>query len=134
MQCLDMRLRKSRRRWQSHVQQAVGEDVPKDSAEHKQGVDAEEDPEQRLLLEPLLVVLQDHHSQRQADQHPSQVSYKAGIGARREGRRVEAQPHRPTKLYTHCEQTQRGKNTILAIHKCVLTITQWLTKKRVVIY
>lgn len=90
-------------RWwrQSHVKQAVGKDVPEDSAEHKQGVDAEEDPKQGLLLEALLVVLQDHYTQRQPNHHPSQVGYEARIGARRKGRGVEAQPHCPTKLYTH---------------------------------
>lgn len=103
--CLPL-LSKSWWRGQSHVEQAVGEDVPEDSTEHKQGVDTEEDPKQRLLLESLLVVLQHHHTQCQTNHHPSQVSYKARVGARREGRRVEPQPHCPTKLYTHCEQTE----------------------------
>lgn len=94
---------------QSHVEQAVRENVPEDGTEHKQGVDAEEDPKQGLLLESLLVVLQDHHAQRQTHHHPTQVSYKAGVGAGRKGRRVEPQPHRPTKLDAHCEQ--RGERT-----------------------
>lgn len=113
MSCLPL-ISKSRWRGQSHVKQAIGEDVPEDSAEHEQGVDTEEDPKQGLLLEPLLVVLQDHHAQRQTNHHPSQVSYEAGIGARRKGWRVEPQPHRPTKLYAHCEQTEgeRKKHNI----------------------
>ncbi|TNN70993.1 hypothetical protein EYF80_018809 [Liparis tanakae] len=85
----------------SVTKQAVGKDVPEDGAQHEQGVDAEEDPEQGLLLESLLVVLQDHHPQRQANHHPSQVSDEAGVGTRREGRRIEAQPHRPAKLHAH---------------------------------
>lgn len=92
-------------RGQSHIEQAVGKDVPEDGAEHKQGVDTEEDPEQGLLLESLLVVLQHNHAQRQTNHHPTQVSHKARVGAGREGRGVEPQPHCPTKLYTHCEQT-----------------------------
>lgn len=109
--CLPL-ISESRWRRQSHVKPAVGEDVPEDGAEHKQGVDKEKDPKQGLLLEPLLVVLQDHHTQRQTNHHPTQVSYEAGIGARRGGGRVEPQPHRPTKLYTHCEWTdrERGRN------------------------
>lgn len=58
-------------RGQSHVEQAVSEDVPKDGTEHKQGVDTEKDPKQGLLLESLLVVLQDHHAERQTNHHPS---------------------------------------------------------------
>lgn len=98
---------------QSHIEQAVGKDVPEDGAEHKQGVDTEEDPKQGLFLESLLVVLQHNHTQRQTNHHPSQMSHKARVGARRECRGVEPQPHRPTKLYTHCEQTDgERKDTI----------------------
>lgn len=46
----------------SHIEQAVGKNVPEHSTEHKQGVNAEKYPKQRLLLKPLLVVLQDHHA------------------------------------------------------------------------
>lgn len=85
----------------SHVEQAVGENVPEYSTEHKQGVDTEKYPKQGLLLEFLFIVLQDHHTQGQADCHASQVRHKAGVGAWREGWRVEPQPHGTTKLYTH---------------------------------
>lgn len=106
----------SRRRGQPNVKQAVGKDVPEDGAEHKQGVDTEEDPKQGLLLESLLVVLQDHDTQSQTNHNPSQVGHEAWIGARRESRRVETQPYRPTKLYAHCEQTRAERKTALA--KC----------------
>lgn len=91
-------------RWwgQPHIKQAVGKNVPKYGTEHKQGIDAEEDPKEGLLLEPLFIVLQDHHPQRETHHHPAQVSYKAGVGARRKGWRVEAEPHRPAKFDTHC--------------------------------
>lgn len=114
----------SRRRRQSHVKQAIGEDVPEDSTQHEQGVDTEEDPKQGLLLESLLIVLQHHHAQRQTHHHASQVSHKAGVGTRREGRGVEPQPHCPSKLHTHCEQTDQGRinNIRLSVldHDCSL--------------
>lgn len=94
---------------QSHIKQAVGKNVPENSAEHKQGVDTEKYPKQGLLLEPLLIVLQNNHTKRQADHHSSQVSYKAGIRAWRKGRRVEPEPYCSTKLYTHCGQKGERK-------------------------
>lgn len=108
-------MRKSRQRGQTHIEQAVGKDVPEDSTEHKKGVDTEEDPKQGLLLKPLLIVVQHHHTQCQTHHHPSKVSHKAGIGARRIGRRVEPQPHCPAKLYTHCEQKVREENNTLSV-------------------
>lgn len=114
----------SRWRRQSHVKQAVGEDVPEDSTEHKQSVDREEDPKQGLLLESLLVVLQHNHAQRQTHHHASQVSHEAGVGTRREGWGVEPQPHCPSELHAHCEQKERGRiNNIrfsVLDHDCTL--------------
>lgn len=111
---------KSRWRRQSHIKQAVRKNVPEYGAKHEQGVDAEEDPKQGLLVESLLVVLQDHHTQCQTDHHPSQVSHKAGVGAGREGRRVEPQPHCPTKLYTHCEQRGEREKHISQLQAHIL--------------
>lgn len=80
---------RSRRGRQPHIKQVVGENVPEDGAEHKQGVDTEKDPKQGLFLESLLIILQDHYAQGETNHHPTKVSYKAGVRTWRKGRWVE---------------------------------------------
>lgn len=89
-------------RWEFDIQQAISKDIPEDPKEDEEAVDTDEDPEEELLVKPLLVVLQHDHSQCQAHCHPAQVGTETRVGAWRHGRGVKPQPHSAAELHTHC--------------------------------
>lgn len=89
--------------WQLQVQQCIGKDVPEDSKQHEDGVHGHKDPPQRLVLQPLLIVSENHHAQGNAHGHTTQVCHKAWVRARGISRWVETEPHSPPELHTHCK-------------------------------